>query len=532
MSKKRKKQSNKSYKKNTSKKGNKKYNYNKSNLKKKEKNLTKTLTEINELIDDIKESKEEIQELVKKNKLSKKKSHKLMYYILITIFISLLIIYITIPKIKLLGSNVTITYRETYQEPGFIATKMGKNINDLVSTNNNILDKTIGNYTVTYKTKYLFFNIKRTRKVTVIDDEKPIINIENPIKICPSTKVSDIKYSAIDEYDGNITDKVKIIEKDNKLTLSVSDSSNNLTTTTVNIIRKDTDAPVINLKGNKTIYLSYNTKFNEPGYTANDLCDGDLTNKVEVTGTVENTIGTHKITYKVKDSSGNETIVTRTVIITSNQSNSGSIQNGTIYLTFDDGPNEETTEYILDVLKEEGVKATFFVTCNGPDYLIKRMYNEGHTVALHTATHNYSYIYSSKENYFADLERVSNRVKNITGYESKIIRFPGGSSNTISRNYKIGIMSELTTEVLNRGYRYYDWNVDADDAGKAYTKEQVYNNVTSHLSHQRSNMVLMHDVKYQTKSAIRDIIRYAKANGYTFKKIEMNTYMIRHYVNN
>ena len=198
MSKKRKKQSNKSYKKNTSKKGNKKYNYNKSNLKKKEKNLTKTLTEINELIDDIKESKEEIQELVKKNKLSKKKSHKLMYYILITIFISLLIIYITIPKIKLLGSNVTITYRETYQEPGFIATKMGKNINDLVSTNNNILDKTIGNYTVTYKTKYLFFNIKRTRKVTVIDDEKPIINIENPIKVCPSTKVSDIKYSAID----------------------------------------------------------------------------------------------------------------------------------------------------------------------------------------------------------------------------------------------------------------------------------------------------------------------------------------------
>ena len=160
------------------------------------------------------------------------------------------------------------------------------------------------------------------------------------------------------------------------------------------------------------------------------------------------------------------------------------------------------------------------------------MYDEGHTVALHTATHNYSYIYSSKENYFADLERVSNRVKNITGYESKIIRFPGGSSNTISRNYKIGIMSELTTEVLNRGYRYYDWNVDADDAGKAYTKEQVYNNVTSHLSHQRSNMVLMHDVKYQTKSAIRDIIRYAKANGYTFKKIEMNTYMIRHYVNN
>lgn len=530
MSKKRTKPQTKSYKNNKSKKGNKKYNYKKSNLKKKEAELTKTLNEINELIDDVEESKEEIIQCLEKEKPVKKKKTKL--FIMIPLFILILFIYLTVPKIKLLGSDVTITYRDTYQEPGFVATKMGKDIHNKVIVKNNIKEKTIGSYEVTYQVKYLFTNIKKTRKVTIIDNEKPIIKIDNPIKVCPNTKIDEIKYSSIDEYDGELTDKIKIIEKDNKLTLSVSDSSNNTSTKTVDIIRKDTEKPVINLLGNTTIYLNYNDKYNEPGYTAKDNCDGDLTDKVEVTGNVNNTVGTHYITYKVKDSSGNETKVTRTIIVTYKSYNSGSIQNGTIYLTFDDGPNADTTGYILDVLKEEGVKATFFVTCNGPDYLIKRIYDEGHTIALHTATHNYSYIYSSTENYFADLERVSNRVKNITGYDSKIIRFPGGSSNTISKNYRLGIMSELTKEVLNRGYRYYDWNVDADDAGHAYTKEQVYNNVTTHLSHNRANMVLMHDIKYQTKNAIRDIIKYAKANGYTFKKIESDTYMIRHYVNN
>ena len=93
-------------------------------------------------------------------------------------------------------------------------------------------------------------------------------------------------------------------------------------------------------------------------------------------------------------------------------------------------------------------------------------------------------------------------------------------------------MSLLTNQVLERGYRYYDWNIDSDDAGHAYTSTAVYSNVVNSLSPNRANMVLMHDIKPQTKDALRDIIHYAKNNGYTFKKIEMNTYMIRHSVNN
>ena len=208
-------------------------------------------------------------------------------------------------------------------------------------------------------------------------------------------------------------------------------------------------------------------------------------------------------------------------------------KNGTIYLTFDDGPRNGTTNVILDILKEEGVKATFFVTNGGPDELIKREYDEGHTVALHTASHDYATVYASVDAYFNDLNIVSTRVKNITGEESKIIRFPGGSSNTVSRHYCVGIMSTLTQLVLERGYRYYDWNVSSGDAaGGTVTKEMVYSNVVNSLSRDRINVVLMHDIKPYTRDALRDIIRYGKENGYTFERITPATQMVTQRVNN
>ena len=159
--------------------------------------------------------------------------------------------------------------------------------------------------------------------------------------------------------------------------------------------------------------------------------------------------------------------------------------------------------------------------------------DEGHTIALHTASHTYSIVYASVDSYFNDLNIVSERVKNITGVESKIIRFPGGSSNTVSRKYSSGIMSYLTSEVLKRGYRYYDWNVSSGDAaGGSPTASMIYDNVVSNLSKNRVNMVLMHDIKTYTRDALRDIIRYGKENGYVFDKITQNTEMITQRVNN
>ena len=486
---------------------------------------------INELINGL----EEVIKIKENTIVSSNKSSNKKYYYIFILLLIILLIYFLIPKITLKGNKeVIINYNEEYVEAGYKAKFLFIDITDNIKIKNNIKRNKVGNYNIDYFINLGIVNFKKTRKVIIIDNIKPSIKVEKDIiNICPNDNIPDITFDAIDDYDGNLTDKVIKEYSDDKVILIVRDSSNNEISKEIKIDREDKTKPSITLKGNTTMYLTLLEHYNEPGYIANDNCDGDITNKVVVDGEVKQQVGTYKIKYTVTDSSNNTNEVIRTVIVRNNNLyNNGSIGNGVIYLTFDDGPNNGTTNVILDILKEEGVKATFFVTCNGPDNLIKRIYDEGHTLALHTCTHDYSYVYSSVDNYFNDLNRVSTRVKNITGYDAKIIRFPGGSSNTVSRRYSYGIMSTLTGMVLDKGYRYYDWNVDSKDAGGANSSSQVYNNVVNYLSHNRSNVVLMHDVKYQTRDALRDIIRYAKNNGYTFSKIEMDTYMVRHGVNN
>lgn len=205
---------------------------------------------------------------------------------------------------------------------------------------------------------------------------------------------------------------------------------------------------------------------------------------------------------------------------------------GIIYLTFDDGPGDYTNT-LLDVLDKYEVKATFFVTGYGDDAVIKREFDEGHTVALHSLSHQYAHIYANLDNYFGDLAGVSDRVKNITGVESKILRFPGGSSNTVSRRYdrKTRIMSTLTREVGARGYHYFDWNVDSDDAGKANSPDAVYNNVISRLK-DGENVVLQHDIKPYSVEAVERIIQYGNENNFVFEPITMDTPVVHHSVNN
>lgn len=203
-----------------------------------------------------------------------------------------------------------------------------------------------------------------------------------------------------------------------------------------------------------------------------------------------------------------------------------------IYLTFDDGPGPYTAK-LLDVLKKYDTKATFFVTNAGDDDLIAREHNEGHTVALHSYTHNYSYIYSSVNNYFEDLYNVQARVKNITGDTTTLVRFPGGSSNLVSASYDGGshIMSYLTSELTNRGFTYFDWNISSGDAGGTTSSEEVYENVINSLKPDFS-IVLQHDIKEFSVNAVEDIIKYGKANGYTFKKLDKNSFTAHHGVNN
>lgn len=504
-----------------------------------------------EKIVDKKKNSSKRKEITKKNKnivVKRRLSKKGMLYT--TIFASIILIvflgtYILSPKITLKGKkNIKIGYGEKYEEEGATGKFFGKDITKDLKKSGSVNTEKVGKYQIKYNVKKSIFNVTVSRTIEVVDEKKPVIELtgENEVNVCPKKEYKEDGYKAYDEYDGDLTAKVKITTNKDQVIYKVEDSSKNKTEIIRKLNRVDKDAPKITLKGGESYYVKLGNDYKDPGYEATDNCDGDVTAKVEVSGKVDsNKEGVYEITYKVVDSNNNETTLKRKVLVYKKTDvNSGESKPGVIYLTFDDGPSSATTAAILDVLKEEGVKATFFVTNSGPDNLIKREFDEGHTVALHTASHDYSKVYSSVDNYFKDLEIVQDRVQRITGVKSNIIRFPGGSSNTVSRKYDKGskIMTTLTNEVLNRGYRYYDWNVDASDAwtcAKASVKDKktcVYKNVTNNLSKSRPNVVLMHDIKYHTKDAIRDIVRYGKNNGYTFERLDDNVKMVRFTVNN
>ena len=205
------------------------------------------------------------------------------------------------------------------------------------------------------------------------------------------------------------------------------------------------------------------------------------------------------------------------------------------YLTFDDGPSN-ITHSVLDILKKYNVKATFFVINSG-NYnkaTLQREVNEGHTIGLHAYDHNYAIAYKDDNSYLDGIDKLRAKVKADTGFDSHYIRFPGGSSNTISKRYSKGIMSRITKTAKQRGYKYYDWNVDDDDAGRARTADDCYNNVIKELRPNRSNIVLMHDFGTNKKilEALPRIIEYCQKNGYKMLPIDDNTPEIHHGISN
>lgn len=286
----------------------------------------------------------------------------------------------------------------------------------------------------------------------------------------------------------------------------------------------DVDVPSISINGGDFIVVKIGESYQDAGADFQDDCaiiDSSTENNVKV-----DEIGTYEVIYSATDEAHNTAKATRTVNIVPEH-------RGTIYLTFDDGPGPYTAT-LLDILKKYDVKATFFVTGAGEDDLIAREYNEGHAIGLHTSSHNYAYIYQNINNFFADLYKVQNRVKNITGMTSFLLRFPGGSSNTVSRRYDGGvrIMSKLVDEVSKRGFTYFDWNITSGDAGETTSTEQIYQNVINNLKEGGSSVVLQHDVKDFSVAAVESIIRYGLSQGYVFDKLDSSSFAAHHRINN
>lgn len=192
---------------------------------------------------------------------------------------------------------------------------------------------------------------------------------------------------------------------------------------------------------------------------------------------------------------------------------------GTVYLTFDDGPSENTHD-LLYILDKYDIKATFFF-CGGEgeetQARMKAVADAGHTVGIHSVSHDYEKIYESVESYLADFYETYNSVYEATGVKPQIFRFPGGSINNYNRlTYK-----QIIAEMTRRGFVYYDWNVSGEDAVHDADWTSIYNNVLTGMEGNTSDkaIILLHEKK-QTVYVLEDVIDKLLADGYHFGQLD------------
>lgn len=177
----------------------------------------------------------------------------------------------------------------------------------------------------------------------------------------------------------------------------------------------------------------------------------------------------------------------------------------TMYLTFDDGPSEENTAAVLDILQERGIKATFFVVGENvrrhPE-IARRIVEEGHTIGIHCNRHEYEEIYDSVEAYLADFQEAYEAVYEITGAEVQLFRFPGGSINA----YNEDIYEEIIQEMTERGFVYFDWNASLEDAVDSSAPGQLLQNARESTLGRKKIVMLAHDIVYNTRLCLNQLI--------------------------
>ncbi len=451
--------------------------------------------------------------------------------------------------------NITLTYGEHYEEPGWEASFSGSIFFRepqavQVIPDGRVDESTLGTYLLRYRAEYAldFFGRRTfvrtlTRRVTVADNQAPVITLvtDPDAYTIPGQIYQEEGFTAADNYDGDLTAQVQTHQQNGIVYYTVADSSGNETTVQRQIYYYDPIPPELTLKGELDITIWEKANFKEPGYEAADNLDGDITDKVVISGEVNSYVpGTYTLTYSITDSYNNTVTAQRTVRVVAlppmpsmpeGSYGTPTKPNGrVIYLTFDDGPGPYTAK-LLDILDKYGVKATFFVVNTGYTYLLPRMAAAGHTIGVHSVTHKYSQIYASESAYFNDVKKMQDIIYSYTGQTPTIVRFPGGSSNTVSR-FNPGIMTRLTDMLEDMGYRYFDWSVDSMDAGGASSSSEVYYNVINAVSRRQVSIVLQHDIKGFSVNAVESIIQWGLANGYTFLPLDANSPRCEHRLNN
>lgn len=194
---------------------------------------------------------------------------------------------------------------------------------------------------------------------------------------------------------------------------------------------------------------------------------------------------------------------------------------GTAYLTFDDGPSGNT-ERILSILREKDVKATFFVVSQGGETdvaLMREIVAEGHTLGMHSSTHELQSIYASVEAFLEDYYQLFTLIRDEVGVTPTVFRFPGGSLN----GYNQGVYQEIIAEMLRRGFVYYDWNLSAEDAvTNSPAKAQILRNILGSSAGKTRGFVLLHDAVHceTTVEALPELIDGLRDQGFTLEPID------------
>lgn len=439
-------------------------------------------------------------------------------------------IWLLISPLHLKAGEVTTEYKHKYDPESnirvaFLGSPADVKIEGTVDTNQ------VGDYPLTYTYK----GHEAKAVVHVTDTTAPTLEVRDYMAdMTQDVKPEDMVTSAKDAGEVTVAfapDTEDLTPKGkHRVTIVATDEFGNKTERQATLDRvEDTTKPQLK-SDNKTLKVKQGTAFELSGITATDDMDPEPAITWDEDSIDMTKAGDYEVTVVATDRSGNKSELKQKVTVEKNPE----YGNKVVFLTFDDGPSENTGK-ILKILEKYDAKATFFVTGNGQadNHFIKEAYDQGNAIGLHTYTHDYSYVYSSVDNYFQDLQQISDMVKDITGEAPKVIRFPGGSSNTVSANYTEGIMSRLVDLVHEKGYEYFDWNVSSGDAsGNDIPVDTIVQSATA--CEEQYCTILFHDTmaKNTTVEALPEIIRHYKEQGYVFLPLTRDSVAAHHGVNN
>ena len=436
------------------------------------------------------------------------------------------------------GAEMDVEYGQKFTDPGASAAAVGAFSSKMplkVACQGDVDTSRIGSYRLVYKAHYKSRDYTAERVVNVVDTTPPEITLISDPDYQPNWFDGYVEegYTATDAHDGDLTGAVEVSRSGSRMIYSVTDAAGN-TAQAERDINYIVAEPQIELFGDSSVTISARPRFSDPGYAAHDDRGNDLTGYVTVSDTLRpDKPGVYTLSYSITNALGESVSAERTVTVSGQDCPEAVMPaDKTIYLTFDDGPGPYTGE-LLDVLARYGAKATFFVTGNREKYRdqITRAYIEGHSIGVHSYTHEDGLIYASDDAFFDDFNAAEDMIYRLTGSYTQLCRFPGGSSNTVSRINR-GIMTRLSQELTDMSYRYFDWNVYSGDAGETTSTQKVADNIINGCGGKTCAVVLQHDIKGFSVAAVEQVLQWGMENGYSFKALDLSSPGMHHNIAN